>query len=164
MESKEIIEGNKLIWNFMGGKWQPTENAGANGMKSYEPCHDTFEECEKACVEINRLKSGSPRNIVYAVPSPAKNTIDRELKYHSSWDWLMPVVEKIESDASQEAGHAEVTITENHCRINRMSYTKDLVNTFNKDSKILAVWQAVVQFVTWYNSKTNQQISKKEEK
>lgn len=92
---KDIIEGNKLLWAFMGGKWQPTENAGVNGMKSYEPIHNTYEECQKACDEINRLKSGSPRKIIHAVPSPAKNTIDRELKYHSSWNWLVPVCQKI---------------------------------------------------------------------
>lgn len=77
-------------------------------------------------------------------------------KYHSSWDWLMPVVEKIETDASQETGHNEIHITENTCVIFRMSYIKPEFKNIDSKSKITAVWKTVVQYTQWYNDITNQ--------
>lgn len=61
MTPEEIIEGNKLIAEFMG----------------YEK-HPTIEDCL-------RDPQKSEHNFMH--PS--------HLKYHSSWDWLMPVIEKI---------------------------------------------------------------------
>ncbi len=31
------------------------------------------------------------------ITNNTKNILGSSLKYHSSWDWLMPVIEKIES-------------------------------------------------------------------
>ena len=75
-----------------------------------------------------------------------------ELKYHSSWDWIMQVVEKIETDGSQETGHNEIHITENTCEIFRMSYVKPQFKNFDNKSKINAVWKTVVQYIQWYNT------------
>lgn len=71
-----------------------------------------------------------------------------QLKYHNSWDWLMPVVEKIESLG------ANVLIGRMLCDI---KYT----NPLNEDEifeirivsgiKINAVNGAVVKFIKWYN-------------
>ena len=100
------------------------------------------------------------------------------LKYHESWDWLMPVVEKIESLDLSEYGYKWegldgeteynnqnicVEIERNQCWI-YMNLQLDPVHTinvetFNKkcDSKIDAVYGAVVEFIEWYNT-----ISKKD--
>lgn len=84
---------------------------------------------------------------------------DKELKYHSSWDWLMPVVEKIE---------------ENHKTVIAISYWGDkhymnimtgvglMRSTLDNPSKFMgvgetkiqAVYSAVTQFITWYNQQT----------
>ncbi len=57
------------------------------------------------------------------------------LKYHSSWDWLMPVVEKI--SGSGYAGGI-------------MSDLKGALII----ADIEAVYNAVIEFIEWYNKKT----------
>jgi hypothetical protein len=62
-------------------------------------------------------------------------------KYHESWDWLMPVVEKIEHEGY------EVDIYKNCCEIP----TGDMIRTVEA-SKIEATHKAVVEFIKWYNA------------
>jgi hypothetical protein len=74
-----------------------------------------------------------------------------ELEFHKSWDWLMPVVERIEETNF-------VKITRGFCGINE---TK--TSTFNAwasyrikvqtkgESKIEIVYKTVVEFIKWYN-------------
>jgi len=78
IQEQQIIEGNKLIAEFMGG-----ERHWLNGMK--EPfTDDTIWGYYDVGVNITSTYSGRPIALV------------NDLKYHTSWDWLMPVVEKIE--------------------------------------------------------------------
>lgn len=63
----EVQENNKLIHEFMGGRW---------------------------------FSKRYPRNHGIGAPEawdnlPAPDIIIEKAKYHSSWDWLMPVVGKI---------------------------------------------------------------------
>lgn len=120
------LEGNKLIAEFMGFSRTVTLREG-----------------------IYKVPEG--QDLLYK----AQHLHIDKMTYHSSWDLLMPVVEKIESDASQETGHCEIHIIENHCRIYRFSPTKEFIKTFNSSSKILAVWEALVQYVQWYNKQNN---------
>lgn len=60
-------------------------------------------------------------------------------KYHTSWDWLMPVVEKIEN----HLGYA-VTIVQNSC------YTESMGGE-ERDSKLEATYKTVVEFIKYYN-------------
>jgi hypothetical protein len=66
--------------------------------------------------------------------------------YSTSWEWLMPVVEKIESMGG------DVTIHFASCDIN---YKKGefviLTHATEGDKKRLATWKAVVKFIKWYN-------------
>jgi len=59
--------------------------------------------------------------------------------YHSSWDWLMPVVEKVTDQHDQNtyfyAGHIFDKI-------------KDELYSAN----INGTWSAVVEFIEWYNN------------
>lgn len=64
------------------------------------------------------------------------------LDYHKSWDSLMPVVEEIES-----RGHW-VGIEFNQCEI-KLGIGESVYFT-NQESKIKAVWLAVVEFILWY--------------
>lgn len=68
---------------------------------------------------------------------------DEQLLYHSSWDWLMPVVEKIESIGNY--GYYEVDIFGNCCDIGGKIETTGI-------TKIDAVFKAVVQLIQWYNT------------
>ena len=58
---------------------------------------------------------------------------ENELRYHDSWDWLMPVVEKIEDYLSDNVG--------------KVGYFDDGL-TIND---IEVRYQAVVEFIKWYN-------------
>ena len=65
------------------------------------------------------------------------------LKYHSSWDWLMPVVEKIEKIKG-----VHIFIKGNRCEILNYGFEMDSPSSVYK---IESVWLAVVEFIKWYN-------------
>jgi hypothetical protein len=67
-----------------------------------------------------------------------------EMTYHSDWNNLIPVVEKIESISDSES--FEVDIFGNCCDIGGRIESV-------KDTKIGAVVDAVIQFIEWYNEK-----------
>jgi len=101
---KEIIEGDKLIAEFM---------------------------------EVNKVLN-SEGNIVYWYYSPEKGYLCSMLKYHSSWDWLMPVVSKINSLEN-------LYLWEKH-NIDRFNLTSALDKT-----DIESAYELCVEFIKWYN-------------
>jgi len=87
------------------------------------------------------------QNFVSQKPYPQH----KDLKFHSDWNWLMQVVEKIESLGE---GIYQVDILQEGCRINERCKTKfDL--TVSKLSagttKIQAVYAAYVELIQWLN-------------
>ena len=73
-----------------------------------------------------------------------------ELKYNKSWDWLMPVVNKIELQSKEIFDNYEdVIINGCSCLIELPEEYKN-INVI-EDCKIKAVYNAVVQYVEWYN-------------
>lgn len=82
-----------------------------------------------------------------------KWVIPSEMKYHSSWDWIMPVFEKIQSiEYEPKDGDDDYnwnipyirTLGNNMCRINRMPLSKgnNLIDCF---------YESIVEFIKWYN-------------
>ena len=63
--------------------------------------------------------------------------------YNSNWNWLMEVVEKIES-----LGY-RVTIVRHICRIDLTEESKLIISEDIK--KIEAVYSACLEFIKWYN-------------
>ena len=61
----------------------------------------------------------------------------QDLNYHKSWDWLMPVVEKIFKDFYKL----------NPCPI----YLKINIEKALNEVNIEAVYNACVEFIKWYN-------------
>ena len=112
-----VENGNKLIAEFIG----------------LEKCTDP-EHSKSPCYYIPSIQ-------VYATDEDSYH----DLKYHSSWDWLMPVVEKI----NRIKGH-DIIIYKTTVHVNDDSQI--LLETTNNVSIINAVWDAVVQFIQWYNS------------
>ena len=113
----EIIEGNKLIAEFMGAI--PLEESSP----------------------LLKLEFGFHHMVM----------LPENMKFHSTWDWLMPVVEKIES--TEKVLYCE--ITNNNCRI-AQPYPLKTIEIYNRDgnkSKIEVVWEACVQFIKWHNEK-----------
>ena len=84
------------------------------------------------------------------------------LKYHELWDWLMPVVEKIEN---MEDIKFAVIITQNVCSIKysdiRATTYKPIVSIASDysgdNTKLSNTYKAIVKFIKWYNEKSNQQ-------
>lgn len=79
-----------------------------------------------------------------------KSYFNSDLKYHTSWDWLMPVVEKIEKDY---CNIIELVIYSSSCCIDKWNphtgkYDSFIHETGNKRD---AVYKAVYQFITWLN-------------
>lgn len=69
---------------------------------------------------------------------------ERDLKFHKDWNWLMEVVEKIES-----IGFTFET-KKNWARITRKG--ENIILRWEEDkTKIEAVYNACVEFIKWYN-------------
>lgn len=78
------------------------------------------------------------------------------LFYNSSWDWLMPVVEKIEN--IEVRGMYTVIIKQQYCSITFQDETDTLLyetTAQESSSKIDAVWQTVVKFIKNKNENTS---------
>lgn len=99
----------------------------------------------------------APKNIpVFAIDAGSVE----DLKYHSSWDWLMPVVQKIE-DLEDGKPKFEIWISKFNVLALRLphggaSLRKEVPHSrieITPDcSKIQAVWLSVIAFITWYNT------------
>ena len=82
--------------------------------------------------------------------SSADGYLENDLKYHISWDWLMPVVEKIESDERYDVDILQygTKITDNQ---------KEIVNNIadiSFDKKIEHTYDAIVKFIISNDYKT----------
>ena len=65
--------------------------------------------------------------------------LDTTFKYHTSWDWLMPVVQKI-------------------CKLHRPSKEYFLIEKLYQscfDNTPIKTYKAVVEFIKWYNENKN---------
>lgn len=113
MENKQISEGNKLIAEFMGLK--PVETFGRYSIsKDHCTCReDTAEQAMKGFASI--------------------------AKYHSDWNWLMPVWEKI------------VDLRDGFC----VPHGKFLVKSIYQSLYIVNIertWKEIIEFIQWYNN------------
>lgn len=128
MIQKEIIEGNKLIAEFMGA--------------IITQCYSYIEDIQDG-LEYYFSKENAPEDRLRYSSSG--------IKYHSSWDWLMSVVEKIES-----LGYS----SEIYCIggfENRLQFFSGGVSPVKSRCfklKIEAVYYTVVEFIKWYNAKS----------
>lgn len=114
---KNIVESNKLIAEFLNVKMHPCE---------------TIEKLKFLSMEERGLYNG------YFV---------EDLKYHEDWNWLMKVVEKIESlDFIFEILSTRVDIADY-----RVIAFKKRFEPIIKETKIEAVYNACVEFIKWYN-------------
>lgn len=120
MNNEEILTGNKLIAEFMGC-YGDTIYAGNEPVYRYgfKDTHITDRWNE--------------------------NSFTERTPYHSSWDWLMPAIEKIEM-----LGHKCYTDTDD-CLIDMNKNTVTIINSCKDNGKIIAVYKSVIQFIQWYN-------------
>lgn len=127
MENQNVLHGNKLIAEFMDCK-----------IKDYGEDIEIVEWSDDFYPDYQHMDGAHTINNIW---------------FDRSWDWLMPVVEKIESLKSP------VYINSNCCTI----YEKIDFNTDNGDlfiqsyhkTKINAVYDAVIDYIEWYNKQNN---------
>ena len=79
--------------------------------------------------------------------------MEHELKYHESWNWLMPVVEKIEYIESITHGNQfQVIIREEEVGIyDKHTQTHIVYIPADGESKLTNTYKAVVEFIKEYN-------------
>ncbi len=121
MESKNVLIGNKLIAEFIGMPETNIEN------------HFGTVESEWC------LNSTIP----FAVP------YDNAM-FDESWDWLMPVVEKIEEMDVVASFQIEQPTIYIWASSESSTFEDIEVDTFAK-SKIEAVYESCIKFIKWYN-------------
>ena len=157
MTNYEILEGNKLIAEFMGATI------------STQTLFENDDDLETLIIE----KYSRPlffNDTLYSLFGwMSYENLDR-MCYHSSWDWLMPVVEKIESlgfSVSINNGSCSVLFLDNDHYVIRVAYNEDghFINRYLPEdydwyhtvsekqtiTKIEALWVAVIEFIKWYN-------------
>ena len=119
-----IVENNKLIAEFMG----------FIADKSFE------------------VKLVDGINTSYYYYKDDVMCLPETMRYNSSWDWLMEVVEKIEKLK------CTVVIEKNICRIHKGGL--HFGHAYKFETKIEAVYNACLEFIKWYNkqNKNNEEI------
>ena len=129
----EKIEGNTLISEFMGQKFYAYK-----GNHSYKKGFKSYKKCEDFILK-NKLEG-------YAPEIGWKMGLG---KYDSSWDSLIPVVEKIEDMKIM----MEITLS----TVNVFSSLNGFDDFYVKGkTKKAAVWLAVVEILKWCNQNNNQ--------
>lgn len=133
-------EENTLIAEFMGRKFE-----ARLGDTSYQRLFTSYTECLEY-IKKHDLNGYTPQ-LGWGMGCG---------QYHESWEWLMPVVDRIESLL------LSVQITDNNCFISWLGAEPDDKEFLKRleqfdgideygDTKIEAVYNAVSKFIEWYN-------------
>jgi len=133
------IENNTLIAEFMRHR--------ISQFYAHIEAGGTYPEVEKYWTNHGSMSKYG--NI--EVQTPGRGIAFRNLCYHDSWDWLMPVVEKIKQyclyKVEDVGGDYKVVFIDNS------GYNPSEQKMFmfsDKDYK-KATYKAVVEFIKWYN-------------
>ena len=74
------------------------------------------------------------------------------LKYHSDWNWLMGVIEKIESlPAMKDNGNFFFEIHQDSVTVFNSTRMDIVIEVIGQGSRINNTYQAVIEFIQWYN-------------
>lgn len=142
MKKTSKKSGNLQIAEFMGHPtlwWDDPEYVEDQDYKVTSIIKN--EDGETACITYNG--GFSDAEVYLRELKPLK------LKYHKSWNKLMPVVEKIEYFFD---GEVEVNISDEICLIKCTRLSSGSICSVT-ESKLKSVYMAVVSFVTWYNDR-----------
>ena len=122
-----VTENNRLLSDFIGWKLD--------------------EEFESYMVPINFIVNGD-----FKEWAPTKHVddieyyilTDSQMEFHRDWNWLMEVVDRINN-----TGRFEVVIQKGFCYVSDES--NELTLSCPASNTLEAVYQAVVEFIKWYN-------------
>ena len=68
-----------------------------------------------------------------------------DLEYHSSWDWLMPVTDKIDIQLKNGRSFIEHIDGEWWRNFQHVAYYNSKISKFD------AVYKAIIKYIKWYN-------------
>lgn len=113
----------------------------------------TIEEKNKVIAEFDGIKHIDKKTYEHwwYEFNDGKSAYAMQFKYHSSWNWLMPIVEKIEGIRHDVYHRFNIVIYGIRCRIESKYFHCNIC----KQIKIAAVHEAVFQFCQWYLSQKN---------
>ena len=136
MTDKEILEGNKLIAEFIGWTYVKVKSKKIDWWIPYR----------------NDKMAPNIINHPYLQITYSNSRI-LALCFHESWDWLMPVLEKIEQLKNMNVYTGKTKLGEFHIEI---THEKGLLDKciFVKDktlTKLESYYKAIVEFIQWYN-------------
>jgi hypothetical protein len=107
--------------------------------------------------EFMGFKKDSPSTNWYYDLKKSRYYRLNELLYDTDWNWLMDVVDKIDSlgfvteiSGNIERSFALIGLANSNSSISRVGYGVEFMN--KKD----ATYRAVIEFITWYNEQTKQ--------
>lgn len=119
MTPEEIVKNNRIIADFMGGLTSDKSSIVSGYQNIWLPIHGI---CNWTNVENGNGKT---------------------LHYHDSWDWLIPVVDKI-----QRTNKADIEIKMKGLVL--ISYNKETKKYYNS-TLIENLYEVCVDFINWYN-------------
>jgi hypothetical protein len=111
-DKEETVKGNKLIAEFMGGVITKRDTS--------LPYPEGLPKWAKHEYDFDTLKIGG-------------------YEYHSSWDWLMPVVEKIGNMYIKYASLPEMRE----------------IHGCSMFAPISMIYEQVISFIKWHNTQSN---------
>lgn len=129
IDREETIKGNILIAEYLGGE------------VDYVYKTDSFEQ----------LAWKGPVALAYRtlfIGNNGEAILVEHLQFHASWDWIMPVVEKISQDYDISISSVGVW----SCYISKKEvFDHDITLRSNYTPLITNVWLAIVDFLKWLN-------------
>jgi hypothetical protein len=127
----KIEEGNRLIADFIGYEKDFLAEEGE------EPRYFVYDHLECIADGVDWWDTVEMDWSSWLYP--------KDMKFHFSWDWLMPVVERIENKGY------DVFINGLYCRITDCGLSDFEIESTEVSNKREAVFKAVVEFIKWYN-------------
>lgn len=130
----EIIENNKLIAEFMGSICEMVDHTEGNE-----------DYCKSKGIDKWLIPTWSKPEGFKDEWGWSKYRMGY-WEYHSSWDWIMPVVEKIES-----IGYI-FELKLKWAKISDAKTKETIVLRWEQDkTRLDAAFYAVIEFILWYN-------------
>ncbi len=126
---REITENNKLIAEFMGWKYFPKDSINGH------------------CGVLKKIGKGD-----LLLDHTIAGQGSWAPKYHSSWNWLMPVVEKIENTGYISTIEKMNLNYTHRVWFNDAKTYQEVAHGARDETKLIAVYEAVIDFIKWHNS------------
>lgn len=116
-------------------------------------------QIEESSKELFYLTENRKINNVWTIQAESWGCVPEELPYHLSWDWLMPVIEKIQQIADKPEIYLDdyymidfdLNLAAAICELRIDGKLLESRTAFEPDILINAVYPCVVAFIKWYN-------------